>query len=91
MSTRDRRDFACIAAALLAWALLVAPLIHQLGHAHVHAHAAPALEHHQVALQTPVAPPEIHLVLVAMAAEPSATPHEPELSWIRRAEQPQGP
>lgn len=93
-SRRDRVELSVLGLVLLAWGLLVAPVLHSFAHAHGHEHvhaSAQNLEHHAVAFVD--APPQVELqaewLLVSRERPPA--PVAPQLVATRRVEQSQAP
>lgn len=93
-SRADRREWAVLGLVVLAWCLLVAPLLHRLTHAHghTHAHASSANFEHQTLSFTAPAETTPLLALVtrlelARVGQPAAPAVEPQ----RRVEQSQAP
>jgi len=98
---RDRIELSLLALLVLGWAFVLAPSVHQLEHEHQHSHggATPAssshgagsLEHHQLALNSPVPTPEMLLVLIACAETEPLVPTAPDLIAHRPESSPQAP
>lgn len=89
-SRRDRVELSVLGLVVLAWGLLVSPLLHSLAHAHAHGHehGAPArstghgagsLEHHAAAfLETPA---HVELTSTWLLVSRSR-PLEPRAPWF---------
>lgn len=104
MSRADRRDLGLLALLVLAFGLVVAPLLHLVAHAgaghHHHgpvtpsaddAHGAGALEHQAAAFTAPADPPP-PVFFAVRVSEPRREPHgssSRERRWTPA--QPQGP
>jgi hypothetical protein len=102
LTRKDRRDLSVLGLVLLAWGLLVAPLLHSLTHAHGHAHSHAGLPtkaphgtgsvEHLLALASPApALPEVTRVQVLLALASEVEPVAPDVRCWHRVEQPQGP
>lgn len=98
MTRRDRRDGAWLGLMLLAFGLLVAPLLHGIDHGHSHSHGpsqsshgAGSLEHQSLAFASPAEVVEPTFFAVGLGVSKSASQHAPELASRWSAEQPQGP
>jgi hypothetical protein len=101
-SRRDRVELGVLGLVVLAWGLLVAPLVHSFTHAHGHrhthgvpskgAHAEPGTVEHllAVATETPPAVDPIRIGVLLTLAE-LQEPLAPSLSRWNPVEQPQGP
>lgn len=98
----DRREWAVLGLLALAWALLAAPLLHRVAHAHGHAHhhgeelppsqhGQGSLEHQQATfLATPAAAPPV-FVAVRLPRAAVAAPARPALMPRRAVAQAQAP
>lgn len=83
---------------LLAFGLLIAPLLHGIDHGHSHSHGPAqarhgdgSLEHQSLAFASPAVVVEPTFFAVALGAPASLAARSPELSLRWSVEQPQGP
>lgn len=103
-SRRDRVELSVLGLLVLGWALVVAPLVHTVEHAHGHAHhhGAPAkgepathgvgsAEHLQAVVSGPAAMPVVVAVWQPLPRVEFASPEAPTLRPAFRRAQPQGP
>ncbi|MFZ5439284.1 MAG: hypothetical protein ACOZQL_04705 [Myxococcota bacterium] len=102
LARRDRREWAVLGLVLLAWGLLVAPLVHRESHAHGHRHShgptqpssphgAASLEHQALSfVEGPATPTPIFLASL-LVVRPELVPQTPERRVHRRVEQSQAP
>lgn len=100
---RDRRDLALLGLLVLAFGLVVAPLLHRFehgdGHAHRHGSSAPddsrhgegSLEHQLASFTAPSLAVEPIFFAVAIAVPGAARQRSPDHNARWTAEQPQGP
>jgi hypothetical protein len=98
---RDRWELAFLGLVVLAWGLLVAPIVHSFEHGHRHTHGLPSdpsrhagegtVEHLlAIGVETQILEAPVARVLVVRLVEPRS----PESAAVRRwnsVEQPQGP
>lgn len=104
VTRRDRRDLALLGLLLLAFGLVVAPLLHRFehgdGHAHHHhgsstpddsRHGEGSLEHQLASFTAPALAVEPVFFAVALAAPRAAHQRSPDTTARWTAEQPQGP
>ncbi|MBM4781405.1 MAG: hypothetical protein GQE15_27300 [Archangiaceae bacterium] len=98
MTRRDRRDAAWLGLVLLAFGLLIAPLLHGVDHGHSHSHGpaqsrhgAGSLEHQSLAFSSPAAIVEPTFFAVALGTPQATSRHAVDVSARWTAEQPQGP
>lgn len=98
VTRRDRRDGAWLGLMLLAFGLLIAPLLHGVDHGHAHSHGPSqarhgdsSLEHQSLAFASPAVVNEPTFFAVALGAPVSTSQQWPALTPRWTAEQPQGP
>jgi hypothetical protein len=104
ISREDRRDLGVLGLMVLAWGLLVAPLVHTFTHAHGHGHShgaqpqgtpgthgAGSVEH-LLAVSTGAPPvPELSPVRMPLALARAERPRSPPLERWQSVEESQGP